>query len=177
MLILDKGPNLVRASNIKFDDAAGFTPSGDFTIEIFGLKFTTTASNQTLYSHYTATGNQRSLLWDWISGGTGLRITLSTNGSSSTSISSAWTPTTGVEYNVAVERSGSTIRHYVNGAVQGSTGTFAGALFNTTDAAYIGSLTAFATPFLGTAKAFRFTVGVARYAGAYTPPSLPLPTS
>lgn len=178
MLILDKSSGLKKADFIRIADAAGFTPSGDFTLEFFDVKFVTTTGTQTLYSHYLASGNLRSLLFDWVSG-TGLRVILSLNGTATTTVSYSWTPTVGVAYQLCVERSGSTVRLYVNGVV-GNSGTLAGALFNSPDAVYLGCSNTGSPPntiFSGTAKAMRFTVGVARYAGAYTPPSLPLPTS
>lgn len=178
MIILDKSADLRKANTIVIPDAADFTPSGDFTLELFKLKF---ASNATavLYSHYNATGNQRSLLVQFVTASS-LQIVMSSDGSTgtTTTITYTWSPTNGVEYDVAFDRSGSAVRIYVDGTMVQS-GTKAGALHNTTANLVIGADNALGNVFGGSCKAVRFTNGVARYAtnGSYTVPTLPLPTS
>jgi hypothetical protein len=181
MLMLDRGPNARKCDYVRIPDAAGLTPGGDFTLEFFKVKFTTTTGTQALYCHNNASGNQRSLFLQWVSG-TGLQAGLSTDGTSGagqTIVNYNWTPTTGTEYDICLERSGTTVRIYVDGAV-GNSGTRASGLFNTTDPAFIGIFDSSGTlnnQFSGQCQAMRFTVGVARYNGAYTPPTLPLPSS
>jgi hypothetical protein len=92
-----------------------------------------------------------------------------------------FTPVVGTEYDVAWDRSGSTVRAYVDGAWIGS-GTLAGSLHNTSATLKIGAINFTSSPtnfHYGSMKAWRFTNGVARYATdtTYTVPSLPLPTS
>lgn len=178
MLILDKSGVLRAMKYLVFPDAADIPPAGDFTLEFFDVNFTSTASQATLWSHYNATGSQRSMLLQYVPG-TGLQFVGSTNGSATTAINYAWTPTVGTPYQIAAERSGTTVRLYVDGAV-GNSGTISGAFFNSSSDLIIGagiSGSAVQFPFTGSAKAVRFTQGTARYAGAYTPPTLPLPTS
>lgn len=177
MLVMDKSPNARKADFVRIPDAAGFTPSGDFTLECCGVRFTTTTGTQALYSHYNASGNQRSLLFQWVSG-TGLQGIVNSDGATNTTLTYSWTPTTGVAYQLCFERSGTTLRLYVDGVVV-ATGTKAGGLFNSTDPVYVGCANTGTPPnnlFSGSTLALRLTMA-ARYAGAYTPPSLPLPAA
>lgn len=179
MLVLDKSPAAKRMNFITYPDAANLTPSGDFTLEFFGVIFDSIPAQGTLWSHYLATGNQRSLLIDYVA--TALRFVLSSDGTAAgtVTISNTWTPTLATPYDLTFERSGSTCRIYRNGTMAQS-GTKAGALFNTNQNLYIGAADAAGTLlFPGKATAIRFTPGVARYNtnGSYTVPTLPLPTS
>lgn len=175
-IIFDRSPSpkAFNPAYLTYADAAGFTPSGDFTVECVNVNFTSTAGAQTFYAHYNATGNQRSILLDYVSG-TGLRVILSTNGTATTTVSAAWTPSTATDYQIAVDRSGTDVRLYLDGAVHAS-GTVSGALHNSTAAPGIGHLNT-TNVLAGTMDGFRLTVGTARYAGAHTPPTLPFPTS
>ena len=74
-----------------------------------------------------------------------------------------------------VERAGSTLRVYANGAVAKSTGlTPSVALRSTTANLVIGAAgNDFGAPFKGRMRNIRYTIGAARYNGAYTPPTQP----
>lgn len=162
-------------------DHANWTFTGDFTVELFGVKFADNTALRGLIAHYNATGNQRS--WNFIYDGAAatdvLQVTLSGNGSTTTVITANFTPTVNQAYNLCFERSGSTVRIYVDGTMIGS-GTFAGSVFESTADMRVGaSASASASLHNGRMKAVRITKGVARYAtnGSYTVPTLPLPTS
>jgi len=180
MMLLDLSTGTRRLSEFTIPDSADWDFSGDFTIELFKVVFATTASQQRLIGHYNTTSNQQSWLIVYGAGAGQLWFNGSTSGSSSTSIVYAWTPSIGTEYNIAVDRSGSTVRLYVDGAMVAS-GTISGALFGSNDVVSVGagrSGSGFVNTFTGTCKAIRVTKDVARYAtnGSYTVPSLPLPT-
>lgn len=173
--------NIAGVGAMWLADSADWNFAGDFTVEMFGVQFTDTSGVQVFFSHYNAVSpfsNNRS----WIvqtDGAGNLQAVLNTAGTSGGNVtaSGAWAPSTGVDYNICLERSGSTFRVYVDGAVIGSN-TLAGTLFNNGDVLTIGlgrNGSAFANPLKGQFKAFRVTGGVARYGGAYTPPTLPLP--
>lgn len=168
------------AGCIYVDDSADWNFTGNVTIEVFGVNFTDTTGAQIFINHYNAVApfaNNRS--WLLQTDGTGnLLGAVNTAGTSGGNvlISGAWSPSTGTDYNLCLERSGSTWRTYVDGAVIASN-TLSGTLFDSSDVLTIGagrsgsSMTAFLK---GTFKAARITT-LARYSGAYTPPSLPLP--
>lgn len=183
MLAIDKGPDarVLDPSLIDKPSSAHFAFAGDFTLETFDVQFFSLTAADLLanYNSSSPFSNQRS----WIFGysGTALQFVGSTNGSTNvTPASYTWNPTLNTPYQIACERSGSTVRLYVDGAVVAS-GTLSGALHQSTDPFLcIGqrrSGSSLILPFDGKCKAVRITDGVARYAGAYTPPSLPLPAS
>jgi hypothetical protein len=90
----------------------------------------------------------------------------------------AWVPTLGVEYDLAVDRSGTTVRLYIDGAMVAS-GTLSGALFNSSADLVVGAAVGGTEVFTGSATAVRYTNGTARWQTdtTYSVPSLPLPTS
>jgi hypothetical protein len=183
MLILDKSAAALKlhSSAITKNGSSHFAFAGDFTLEIFDAIFASLASG-VLLANWNASlpfSNQRSWLINY--SGTELQFFGSTNGSGSTAISYTWSPTLATPYQIAIDRSGSTVRIYVDGTMVAS-GTIAGALHaSTTTFLTIGqnsSGSGFTTPWGGSAKALRIT-GAARYAtnGSYTVPSLPLPAA
>jgi hypothetical protein len=182
MLILDKSAAglALRPSAITKSGSSHFAFAGDFTIEIFDATFADLSSG-ILLANWNASSpfaDQRSWLVNY--SGTQLQFFGSTNGSSSTTISYTWSPTTSTPYQIAIDRSGTTVRVYVDGTQQAS-GTISGGLWASTTTfltiAQNSSGSGFTTPWSGRAKAVRITDGVARYAGNYTPPSLPLPAA
>lgn len=90
-------------------------------------------------------------------------------------MSGAFSPSINTPYDLAVDRSSGTVRVYNGGSVLGSA-TLSG-MFDSNQNLTIGRLADGAGPGLFWYRAIRITKGVARYAGAYTVPSLPLPTS
>lgn len=170
-------------------DSADWQLSGDFTIEIFGLQTDNAAALQCLVSHYDAftpatnnrgwaimyRGNASPATLDWLT---------STSGSSATSNTVSQTLTAGVDYDLCVERSGTTVRFYVNGSMIGSL-TQSASTFNSSSPLAIGtdnsraSTTSNLSELDGRMKAIRITKGAARYATdiSYTVPNLPLPTA
>lgn len=77
---------------------------------------------------------------------------------------------------IAVERSGSTIRLYLGGAVVGTT-TFSGTAADNSNAVSIGAYSTAAYPINGVLDEIRVTKGVARYMGAYSPQASPFPNT
>jgi hypothetical protein len=177
---------------LSMPDHSDFTLDGDFTIELFGVKFAADTTAQSLVAHYNTTGDwleSRSFFCGFLGSASPkvLRLLGSTGGTSgtTTTISGTFTPTLNAAYNITFERSGSTVRIYAGadgddlGLV--ASGTLAGSLFNSAAPVTVGCHNP-DTPtdfFNGRLKALRITKGTARYANdaGYTPPTLPLPTS
>lgn len=168
------------AAYLRVADHADWTFDGDFTIEEFGWKTAAVGSTQVSLSHYRADpAKSWHLVYSGAAGTPQFRFDGSTDGSATTNIGANWTPTANQAYDRCVDRSGSTVRLYIDGVMIGS-GTLAGALFNSAEPLVIGGDSGAITfPFNGRMKAWRITKGVARYATdtSYTVPSLPLPTS
>jgi hypothetical protein len=111
--------------------------------------------------------------------GTQWTVAASRTGAPDLVLSATASVTAGTAYQVCAERAGATVRLYVNGAVV-ATGSLSGALYNSPERVYVGCGIAGGVLqefFPGTVGGYRYTVGTARYNGAYTPPVLPFPTS
>lgn len=135
----------------------------------------TTSERQTILAQW-ATSN---LSW-WLGWGTGsaggLTFNYSTGGSlNSGTFNGSWTPVVGQWYHVAFDRDGTNFRLYVDGVVVNSTTVFATTqFFNSTAALTIGGdPTASTRKFTGYIDEVRLSKAVARYAGAFTPPTTP----
>lgn len=170
------------AAILAIADSANWTFDSDFTVEIFGLKMTAaTTTRYGILGHYNATGNLRSWAIDYRSDLSPKRFStqISNDGTAFTTIEGNYDAADNVAYDLCLERSGSAVRLYLDGAMIGS-GTHAGSLFNSTTTMKIGlGLALSSNPLAGRIKAVRITKGVARYANdaGYTVPTLPLPTS
>ena len=141
--------------------------SGDFTIE-FWVRPNSVAGFQNLigkrlvvaYAPFTMALD-----------GDKLRSRLSTTGSSwAMDQTGAIAISTGAWTHIALTRSGTTFRQFVNGVLDGST-TFSGALMANSSAVYVGAQSDGAAAYSGWIDDFRITKGVARYTANFTPPS------
>lgn len=153
--------------------------AGDFTIELFGVELTTLATLDTLAAHSYPTDGQR--VWRITQTGSGaISFYWSTNGIAETAEDLGMTFSTGVQYDITIERTDGLCRVYVNG---GMIKSFALAATFHAPANQPISLTQEGTAASGGTrgcgmflKAFRFT-GAARYSedDGYLVPALPLP--
>lgn len=168
-------------NNITVPDSDDWSFSGDFCIELFGLKVTNNAIRHGIISHYNASGNQRSWGLDYRGDLSPKRFSaqFSADGQAGTITTTEANIdlTNNQAYDVCLERAGTTVRLYVNGAVVG-TGVTPGALFNSNQLLDIGvGIAQTSDPWIGRFKAIRIT-RVARYdsGSGYVVPALPLPT-
>lgn len=148
---------------ISIPHSADFIFDGDFTIEIWASH--DAATTQCIFSKYD-TGSARSIEAEATSTGT-IVLRLSTNGTSVglTLTSSATAINDGDFHHVCFERSGTTVRTYVDGAMVAS-GTLAGALFNNSTISLVFGDRQAGTlgNWVGHMDEPRITKGVARYA-------------
>lgn len=109
--------------------------------------------------------------------GTSLQWYASSTGSSwdVASASAIGTVATGSWYSVALTRSGTTFRAFLDGVVNATTVSSAASLYDPNEGINIGGVSG--VEFNGHLAAVRWTIGQARYTANYTPPTLPLPTS
>lgn len=151
--------------------------SGDFTVEcwiyvlasgltqvIFG-QWNSVAGTKAPFLCYVNV-NQRIVFgatttnaaWDWLATGTTIMST------------SAW-------YHVAISREGSTIRGFLNGVEDVSSGTLIGAVVNNTDNVTLGNVAnnPGTLALQGYIDDFRATKGIARYTSNFTPPTAAFP--
>jgi hypothetical protein len=143
--------------------------AGPFTIEAWAY-FTSAPSGgyQTIVSQWGASTSW----WFGLDSGA-LFFIYSFNGSSTATISGAFTPTLNTWYHLACDRDASNVvRVYINGVVAASA-TVAGALFASTLPCALGFAVAGLPAIPGRLDEARITVGLAQYGGAFTPPTGP----
>jgi hypothetical protein len=148
--------------------------SGQFTVEGY-FRFATVATNMGLISQL---GNSGQYGWDlYMASTTSIGFLYSTTGSDFPLFTGAWTPTTNTWYHIAVDRDASNvIRVYVDGVVKASA-TVSSTFFDSNAALDVGNDERLYNPFDGWFDEVRITKGVARYGGAFTPPTAAFPNA
>lgn len=161
--------------NVTFPDDVDFDMgTGDFTLEGW-FRWSADAQSGALIAHYNVTGNQRSYLLERDQSAGTLRVLFSTDGTNFfIDINATWAPTVGVYHFIALDFDGTIYRLYVDGVVLGTSTTLR-TLHNSTSVFSIGGRGDATVLFTGNADEVRVTKGVARYAGAFTPPTAPFP--
>lgn len=161
------------------DSADWDLAAGDFTIEGW-WRTTDNTAKQSFISQWATGGNQRAwwLLYDPTTTDV-IQFTRSTNGSTGVVVLQAnWTPANDTWYAVCVERSGTTWRVYIDGAMV-ATYTGSETIFNSTAELRIGASATATVEWIGWIDEVRITKGVARYAsdGGYAVATSPFPRS
>lgn len=149
--------------------------TGQFTVEAFVYYTSAPGSLATIASHNGAASSNRG--WFFGHSGNAVGMSFSSDGAASTGfVGATFSPTLNTWYHIAADRDASgVLRIYVNGAVTASA-TRAAAAFNSTANLTIGNdTTGIKLP--GYIDELRITKGIARYAGAFTPPTAAFPNS
>jgi hypothetical protein len=111
--------------------------------------------------------------WTILFNGTNYAFQYSTTGTDSPFVQGTLSPTVNGWTHLAVDRDASNVlRIYGDGVVIAS-GTVSATLFNSTRGLTIGNDESATRTFVGQIDEVRITKGVARYGGAFTPPSAP----
>lgn len=165
--------NNANTNYINSPDSADWAfGSGQFTVEAFIYPTSAISGVIGIVTQWASPPNRR---WFFGFNGNTLNLFYSTTGSDVPSVTGAYTPTLNQWVHVAVDRDASNVlRVYANGVVIASA-TVTATLFNAAAAPLrIGNDTDFQTRgFIGNIDEVRITKGVARYAGAFTPPTAP----
>lgn len=168
---------------IGYPDHADLNPGAeDFTLEVFGVVFDTVSGRRGICNKWNATGNQKGYAFEFRGDASpdDLAFLYSLNGSAVLFwATDGWTPTVGVAYTVAAERSGSTGRIYIDGVMRGKKTDFTGTIHSSTERFEVGR------GGHGTNDRLGGDVGGVRFTKAalydsdsgYTVPTLPLPKS
>lgn len=138
--------------------------SNDFTFD-FWVRFANISGSQGFITRETSGSSYFYIAWE---GGTHIRFR-DYGGTYDSTFS--WSPSPNTWYHIAITRSGSSIRCFVNGTQIGSTQTFAGAFINRTDNLYIGAFPLANYWLNGWIDEFRFSSGIARWTSNFTPPT------
>lgn len=150
------------------DGSADFAfGAGDWTID-FWVRFASLAGTQALYdSRPPSTNGSYPTLYMTSS-------KLRYFAGAADRITGVATLSTGTWYHVAVARSGSSTKMFLNGAEDGSTYTDSNTYLNGAGRPFIGELGhSIGNPLNGWLDEFRISKGVARWTGAFTPPAGP----
>lgn len=142
--------------------------SGDFTIE--GWWYFTDTSNQSLVSKY-AGGSSGGYVVQYQAGN--LRMVLAISGSDAV-YTFAWTPTINTWYHIAITRSGTNGRAFINGTQIGSTTTFTTSNIDSSTTLQIGLTHTTSEYTRGFASNIRIIKGTALYTANFTAPTTPL---
>jgi hypothetical protein len=150
--------------------------AGDFTIEGW-FRFLVKTDLQAMLGWWHNTFTAQCSWFFYISGGF-LRFR-DVIGTTTRDLQVAWVPTLGQWYHLAVDKSGTIARVYVDGVVVATNPSFTGTLNDGTVVFTLGRLGNDATfasfDFNGQMDEVRVVRGGAQYAGAFTPPTGPLP--
>lgn len=114
----------------------GLDFTGDLTFSAW-VKFESTAGGELrpIIGKRNSTGNQRGYLWYLIVTNT-IAFQKSDNGTNIHEVSVSWTPSTAVWYHVAVSKSGTSVKFFVNGSQQGTTQTLTNSTILNSTATY-----------------------------------------
>lgn len=137
--------------------------TGDFTLD-FWLRLSTTGTDSGLLSHLGGAGSDG---WSlrYLSG-TGLRFLTDSGGATDR----AWSPSTATWYHVALIRTGTTMRMFIDGSQIGADISNSEDLTNTTQTLYIGA-DHVGTRLNGWMDEIRISKGIARWTTTFTPPT------
>ena len=146
--------------------------AGQFTVEAWGYYTGTPGTVSTVMGQWQGSSN---LGWTLAIVSGSLGFYYSTTGTDNPNVGAAFSPTLNTWYHLAADRDASNVlRVYVNGAVIGSA-TVASTFFASTLSLFIGNDGNAGRVFTGLLDDIRITKGVARYAGAFLPPSTAFP--
>jgi len=170
-LLLDGDSDYIQvADNDSFDFGAG-----DFTAECW-IRFAALGNN-TIFSHWAnGTASSMSYYLAYFNGSGILRLGYYLSGNADTSYS--WSPSTGTWYHIALERSGTTLKVYIDGTSVISVAASTTALRDSEDPFRVGVFNDASTGspsldwyFNGHIDDLRITKGLARYGANFTPPT------
>jgi len=159
--------NLTIAST----SALSFTALDDLTIESWVFL---TAQND--YSYICSKGNASTREYGFTVRASTIEFYWSTNGSLDSSVTASFTFQLGTWYHVAMSKSGTSVRLFVNGTQQGSTGTFT-TIYNGSSPFRVGTFmdfTGISHCLAGYLSNLRIVKGTAVYTSNFTPSTTPL---
>lgn len=152
---------------------------GNFTIE-FWVYFTSLAADRALISKYGNTAENAGGLGyvlQWVQSSSVLRLVLGIGGGSDALYTWSWAPSTSTWYHVAVTRSGTSGRAFINGTQIGSTSTVTTSDVVSPNVIQLGKTHTVAQYLLGYMDDVRITKGYARYTSNFTAPTAAFPNN
>jgi hypothetical protein len=161
-------------ASIAFDGSGDFLTTSasadlDFGVQDFTIELWHRFNNTTLDRGFVGNGSNGRLDFIWRTS-TGINL-----GRINTAFDStfAWSPSVNVWYHIAISRSGTSLRAFIDGVQIGSTVT--NSINYNASSCIIGSSLSNARNSNGYIDDLRITKGVARYTANFTPPTAPFP--
>lgn len=141
--------------------------SGEWTFDM-RLRFNSRGAFNTIASQWPASAGQYNFILT-VANTNLLYFFYSTNGTSVSSISVTWNPSTATWYHLAVVRTGNVVKFFVDGTQVGTDQSFNVTLFDSSSDFIIA--TNQTNYFDGWMDEFRFSKGIARWTANFTPPT------
>lgn len=165
------GSQIIRLGGISGFGPHVFLGANDFTMEV-AVRFSAVSEPRIIARNYDTAGEQ---MFAWLLNSGGLRFVWTHNGSTQQTLAYTWVPTVGVDYHLAVCRSGSDLRMFINGVNVANT-TISGAIFTGRGTTALGQVVGGAGGFNGYMAEYAIYNG-AKYptTSSFTPPTTPFP--
>jgi hypothetical protein len=157
-------------------DNANYVISGDFTVEawIFPTSFSGTNGNIVLAQWPGATATNQSFQF-YVNSTGKVGLVYGIGATNAAVVGTSLSCTLNTWNHVAVTRSGTTVRYFVNGALDATSSTVSGAFNNSTGVMSVGRINASDSGyFSGYISNCRLVIGTALYTSAFTPSTTPL---
>jgi hypothetical protein len=149
--------------------------AGDFTLEGWIRLDVAGAGLTRVFSNYAVEGSANTAIAVTVSTTNRLQGTVSIEGGSTVGSVQSAVLSDDTWYFVSFVRSSGDICLYVDGVATGAVSSAPGALRAAADTLVVGGAANFSFPLYGWADDIRYTVGVARYTGNFTPPTSAFP--
>jgi len=146
--------------------------AGQFTVECW-IRPTSAISG--VRGIVTQFGGSTDYGWFFGFNGNTLNFFYSTTGTDNPAVTGAYTPTQNVWTHIAADRNASNVLRVYAGGVVLASSTVSATFFDSTRTLRIGDDENLTRQFAGQIDEMRITKGVARYGGAFTPPTAPFP--
>jgi len=157
------------------DSADWFFGSGQFTVETWIYPTSAISGVRSVIAQFGGPASQ--LGWNLAFNGNTLNFFYSTTGTDNPVVTGSYTPTLNTWVHIAADRDASNVlRVYAGGSVVAS-GTVSATFFDSNRILVVGNDGGVSRGFVGQIDEVRITKGLARYGGAFTPPSAPFPDS
>ncbi len=157
-------------------DNANYVISGDFTVEawIYPTSFAGTNGNIVLAQWPGATATNQSFQF-YVNSTGKVGLVYGIGATNAAVVGTSLSCTLNTWNHVAVTRSGTTVRYFVNGALDATSATVSGAFNNSTGVMSVGRINASDSGyFSGYISNCRLVIGTALYTSAFTPSTTPL---
>ena len=141
--------------------------TGDFTID-YWVRFNSVSNDQAMVASQIGNGGMGILIRFGSAGASGVSVFIN-----STEYTFTWTPSTNTWYHVALTRSGTNLRAFIDGTQVGTTQTNSTDITGSTAVFTVGARNGGGNALNGWLEELRVSKGIARWTTNFTPPTAP----